>query len=66
MADIIPNNLLIIIVMLVIISGLSAIATFFNIGFQTYGPYIVWFVALGLFYFILPKSVGDIFNKHTF
>lgn len=31
------------------------IANFFNVSFAIYGPYLLWIVALAIFYVILPK-----------
>lgn len=34
---------------------------FLNIGFDVYGSYLLWFIALISFWFMLPDQVGDIF-----
>lgn len=52
-------NVLTIIAMLVIF---QSIMTFFNIDVSNYIMYLAWFIALILFYFILPNSY-KFFNK---
>jgi hypothetical protein len=52
-------NLLTIIAMFVIF---QSIMTFFNIDVSNYIMYLAWFIALLLFYFILPNSY-IFFNK---
>ena len=52
-------NLLSIIAMFVIF---QSIMTFFNIDVSNYIMYLAWFIALLLFYFILPNSY-IFFNK---
>lgn len=52
-------NLLTIIAMFVIF---QSIMTFFNIDVSNYIMYLAWFIALLLFYFILPNSY-KFFNK---
>lgn len=34
---------------------------FLNIGFDVYGSYLIWFIALFIFYWILPSTSGEIF-----
>ena len=34
---------------------------FLNIGFDVYGSYLIWFIALISFWFMLPEETGDIF-----
>jgi hypothetical protein len=46
-------NVLTIIAMFVIF---QSIMTFFNISISNYIMYLAWFIALLLFYFILPNS----------
>lgn len=51
--------------MIVVICALfyimSTLFTFLDIGFNQYGVYLLWFVALAIFFFILPKSKANIF-----
>ena len=34
---------------------------FLNIGFDVYGSYLIWFIALISFWCMLPEQTGDIF-----
>ena len=52
----------IVIILVVLLAG-SAIANFFDISFAAYGPYLVWFVALAIFFVILPDEVGQMFDS---
>ena len=38
------------------------IMTFFGIGFDVYGIYVLYLIALSLMYGFLPKDVGGMFN----
>ena len=40
---------------------LTTAFSFFGIGFETYGNYLLWFVALAIFYSVLPKETGSAF-----
>ncbi len=40
---------------------LTTAFSFFGIGFETYGNYLLWFVALALFYSVLPAETGVAF-----
>ena len=48
-----------------IVSGfIMAVTTafdFLNIAFDVYGSYLIWGIALFLFYWILPETSGEIF-----
>ena len=49
---------------LVITGFVMAVTTafdFLNIGFDIYGSYLIWGIALFLFYWILPETSGEIF-----
>tara|TARA_Y100000768_G_C23925353_1_gene657232 strand:- start:1178 stop:1375 length:198 start_codon:yes stop_codon:yes gene_type:complete len=35
---------------------------FLNIGFDKYGSYLIWFIALVIFWVFLPETGSDIFN----
>ena len=48
-------------IIVVILSG-TAICNFFAISFEAWGPYLAWFIALGLFYLLLPKVASKIFT----
>ena len=39
----------------------SSIFTFFGIGFDIYGNYMLWLVAIIIFYTILPQEGSTIF-----
>lgn len=39
----------------------SAISRFLDIDFSSYGPYVLWFIALAIFFVILPSDRGSIF-----
>ena len=45
-----------------IIISTTSIAYFFNIETVDYIGYLIWFVALGLFYLILPTQNISVFN----
>lgn len=45
-----------------IIISTTSIAYFFNIETVDYIGYLMWFVALGLFYLILPTQNISVFN----
>ena len=47
---------------LTIILSTTSIAYFFNIETVDYIGYLMWFVALGLFYLILPTQNISVFN----
>ena len=36
--------------------------SFFGIEFETYGNYLLWFIALAVFFSILPQKVNSVFN----
>ena len=38
----------------IITAVLTTAFTFFGVGFEIYGNYLLWFIALAIFYFILP------------
>jgi len=41
----------------------TAIGTFFGVEFNNYGPYLMWFIAIAIFYGILPDKRGSIFSN---
>jgi hypothetical protein len=51
--------LLIFFVLLIMV--LTTIFNFFGIGISIYGNYLLWIIALAIFYFILPKTSGTLF-----
>jgi len=48
-----------------IVYVLSAIFSFFGIGFETYGIYVMFLVAMAILYGFLPQDVGNIFKPPT-
>lgn len=42
----------------------SAIANFFGLGFEDYGVYMMFAIAIGIFYFILPTKDTNIFKEN--
>lgn len=41
---------------ILIINAIIMVANFFGVSFAVYGPYVLWIIALGIFYMILPNS----------
>ena len=41
---------------------LATAFSFMGIGFEVYGNYLLWFIALALFFAILPSQGGTLFN----
>jgi hypothetical protein len=41
---------------------LTTAFSFLGIGFEVYGNYLLWFIALALFFAILPAKGGTLFN----
>ena len=41
---------------------LTTAFSFLGIGFEVYGNYLLWFIALALFFAILPSQGGTLFN----
>lgn len=41
---------------------ITSMFSFFGIGFDIYGNYLLWFIALAVFYSILPTETGTIFK----
>jgi hypothetical protein len=40
----------------------TTLFAFFGIGFDIYGNYLLWFIALAILYSILPKKSGILFT----
>jgi len=59
----IPRLVYSIISIILMLSVGTAIGNFFGFEFNTYGPYLLWFVALSLFYGFLPVTKGSIFSN---
>ena len=60
----ISSPLVVIFSVLVLFLALFAIGNFFNLSLEIFVPYIVWFLALGLFMVLLPKKVGLVFEDN--
>lgn len=41
---------------------ITVMFSFFGIGFDVYGNYLLWFIALGVFYSLLPSETGNVFK----
>jgi hypothetical protein len=41
---------------------LTTAFSFLGIGFEVYGNYLLWFIALALFFAVLPSRGGTLFN----
>ena len=53
------TNTLILFVAVVLISVvITTLFSFFGIGFDVYGNYLLWFIALAILYSILPEETG--------
>jgi hypothetical protein len=57
------SNLLYTIVFIVILTPVAmVIFKFFGLTFIDYGNYLLWFIALALFYVVLPSGESNIFK----
>ena len=36
---------------------------YLNIGYEVYGPYLLWLSSLTIFWALLPQEVGEVFNS---
>jgi hypothetical protein len=56
-----------ILTLIVTIALLSIVVTtlfsFFGIGFDLYGNYLLWFITLAILYMILPTKTGTLFQN---
>ena len=59
----IPRIVYSIISIMLMLSVGTAIGTFFGINFNAYGPYLMWFIAIAIFYGILPEQRCSIFSN---
>jgi hypothetical protein len=41
----------------------TTIFSFFGVGFDIYGNYLLWFIALAIIYSILPSKSGTLFSN---
>lgn len=51
----------VILVLAILLPILKVIFDFFNIKSKAYFPYMLWMIALGMFYAFLPNYVGEVF-----
>lgn len=58
-----PRIVYSIISIILMLSVGTAIGKFFGIEFSGYGPYLMWFIAIAIFYGILPDKRGSIFSN---
>ena len=42
---------------------ITSMFSFFGIGFDIYGNYLLWFIALAILYSILPSTSGTLFSQ---
>jgi hypothetical protein len=58
------TRVLIIMITIILLSVVTTtIFSFFGIGFDVYGNYLLWFIALAIIYSILPSESGTLFSK---
>jgi hypothetical protein len=57
-----PTIINIIITIFIVITISIVIFNFFDISISNIIPYIIWSIALFIFFIILPKTQGDLFN----
>lgn len=48
---------------LVFVLIVTTMFSFFGVGFDVYGNYLLWIIALILFYTILPTKIKSVFDK---
>ncbi len=48
---------------ILLVNIVALLFNFLGVKFSSYGNYLVWFVALVIFYFVLPKKSGLFFVK---
>ena len=51
-----------VIALIIFVPLISSIFSFFDIGPDTYMPYLGWIIALVLFFILLPKKIGTMFE----
>lgn len=57
------TNIYMIISIIILVNIVSLLFNFLGVNFSSYGNYLVWFIAVVVFYFILPKKTGLFFVK---
>jgi hypothetical protein len=56
-----PNILYILIGVIIINMLVSLVFNFLGIEFSSYGNYLLWIMALGIFYMVLPSGKDSVF-----
>jgi hypothetical protein len=56
-----PNILYILIGLIILNMLISLIFNFLGIEFASYGNYLLWIMALGIFYIVLPSGKESLF-----
>jgi hypothetical protein len=56
-----PNILYILIGLIILNMLISLIFNFLGIEFASYGNYLLWLMALGIFYIVLPSGKESLF-----
>ena len=56
------KGLLIFIGSIICISFITKIFNLLDIQFSSYGPYLLWTILIAIFYVVLPKNSGEIFQ----
>jgi len=59
------RTLTILVSVLLLSVAITTLFSFFGIGFDVYGNYFLWFIALAILYVILPKTSGTLFATTT-
>ena len=54
---------IVILSMSLVVYSISNIFSFFGIGYDVYGIYMLTFITLSIFVGVLPQNVGGIFSK---
>ena len=54
--------LLILLGIILMTSVIGILFNFFGVEFSSYGNYLLWFIALALFYMVLPSGETNIFK----
>lgn len=56
------KGVLIFIGSIICIAFITKIFNLLNIQFSSYGPYLLWIILIAIFYIVLPKNSGEIFQ----
>lgn len=58
------KNMYMIISIIILINIITTIFNFIGFDFSSYGNYLIWIVAVIIFFFILPKKKGVFFMNN--